>query len=119
MNNCTMIGRLVKDPELKYTQSNMAVVTFTLAVDRPVKNKDGERPTDWIPCVAWDKTAEVLGKYGNKGDLIGIRGTLQTRSWETQDGQKRTAVELIVNELQLLSPKKKEEPKPEPKNEAP
>lgn len=108
MNNITLTGRMVKDPELKYTTNNTAVLTFTLAVSR---NKE---ETDWIPCVAWKAGAELIAKYVKKGDKLGITGRLQSRSWETKDGEKRSTLEVITNEVEFLNQKRTEE-KPAPK----
>lgn len=101
MNVCTFIGRLGKDPEMKYTTSGKAVVSFSLGV-----NRDGKKDeTDWINFVAWEKTAEIIGKHCNKGDLIGVTGSLQQRSWE-KDGQKRTVHEVKVNRIDFCGGKK-------------
>lgn len=108
MNNITLTGRMVKDPELKYTTNNTAVLTFTLAVSR---NKE---ETDWIPCVAWKTTAELIAKHIKKGDKLGINGRIQSRNWETQNGEKRTAIEIIANEVEFLTPKREEKPEPKP-----
>lgn len=91
MNNCSFIGRLGKDPEMRYTTDGKAVASFSLAV-----NRDGKKDvTDWINFVAWEKTAELIAKYCNKGDLIGVTGSLQQRSWE-KDGKKHTVHEVRV-----------------------
>ena len=114
MNSCSIIGRMVRDPDLKYTTSNTAVMTFTLAVDRR-KKEDGTRETDWINCVAWQSTAELIAKYVSKGDQLGINGKLQTRTWEDTEKKRHSVTEVIVTELTLIRTKK-DEPKeiPEP-----
>ena len=115
MNSISLIGRIAKDPEVKYTTNNNAVLTFTLAIPRR-KKEDGTQETDWITCVAWNATAELIGKYVHKGDQLGIAGKLQSRSWETEDGKKRSTTEVLVTELTLIGGRKAEEKKepPEP-----
>lgn len=115
MNNVALIGRMVKDPELKYTTNNTPVLMFTVAIDRR-KNEDGTHETDFIPVVAWKTAAELIAKYVSKGDKIGITGRIQSRSWETQDGTKRSAVEVIVAEVEFLGSKPA---KPQQTTEAP
>lgn len=103
LNKTTLIGRLTKDPELKFTAANSkAVASFTLAVNRPFSNKQGEREADFIPIVVWGKTAENCGNYIGKGSLVGISGRIQTRSYEGQDGQKRYVTEVIADEVHFL-----------------
>ena len=111
MNSVVLVGRLVKDPEIRYTQSGKAVATFTLAVDRRSK-QDGQPSADFIPCVAWGKTAEVAGKCLAKGHRCGVEGRIQTRSYEAQDGSKRYVTEVIVDQLEFLESKKKESGNP-------
>lgn len=96
MNTVVIMGRFVSNPELRYTQSNTAVTSFTLAVNRP-KSKDKEQAADFIDCVAWRNTAEFLPKYFGKGDMIGITGHLQTRLWEDKNGNKRKTTEVLVD----------------------
>lgn len=106
MNNVFLSGRLTKDPEIRYTPSKKAVCTFTLAVDGG-KTKDGERITQFIPCVAWEHTAEMLDQYFSKGDGLTAFGRLQMRSYE-QDGKKRTVCEVIISGIEFpLSKKEK------------
>ena len=101
MNVCTFIGRLGRDPEMRYTTTGKAVASFALAV-----NRDGKKDeSDWINFVAWEKTAEVIAQYCHKGDLIGVTGNLQQRTWE-QDGQKRTVHEVRVNRIDFCGGKK-------------
>ena len=101
MNHVTLIGRLTKDPEVRYTQSGTPVGTFTLAVDRRVQ-KDKPKEADFIPCVVWSKTAEVVGNWCKKGKQIGVEGRIQVRSYDAKDGTKRYVTEVIVNDLELL-----------------
>ena len=113
MNRCILTGRLVKDPEVKTTQSQISVCAFTLAVDRKFKNAAGERQSDFISCVAWRQQAELLGKYFQKGSRIGIVGSLQTRDYE-KDGHKVYVTEVIVDEIEFLDSKKAETGTPNP-----
>lgn len=102
INNVVLVGRLTKDAELRYTPSNVAVATFTLAVNRPFKNEAGEREADFIQCVIWRQSAENLANWAKKGSLIGITGTIQTRNYENQQGQRVYVTEVIASNFQLL-----------------
>ena len=102
INNVTLVGRLTKDVELRYTPSNVAVGTFTLAVNRAFKKDDGEREADFINCVIWRKGAETLAKYAKKGSQIGITGRIQTRNYENQQGQRVYVTEVVAENFQLL-----------------
>lgn len=106
INNVTLIGRLTKDPDLKYTGNGTAVATFTLAVNRNFTNQSGEREADFINCVIWRKPAETLANYAKKGVLIGVTGRIQTRSYDNQQGQKVYVTEVIADNFQLLESKK-------------
>lgn len=106
INNLTLVGRLTKDPDLKYTGSGTAVATFTLAVNRNFTNQSGEREADFINCVIWRKPAETLANYAKKGVLIGVTGRIQTRSYDNQQGQKVYVTEVIADNFQLLESKK-------------
>lgn len=108
MNKVILIGRLVKDPEVKTTQSNNAVCSFTLAVDRKFKNADGERQADFLNCVAWRQQAELLGKYFQKGSRIGIVGNLQSRSYDDASGKKIYVTEVVVDEIEFVESKKEQ-----------
>lgn len=108
INRVILVGRLTKDPELRYTPNGVAVCTFTLAVNRPFTNQQGERDVDFINCVTWRKTAENLANYQKKGNLIGIEGRIQTRSYEGVDGKRRYITEVIAESVQFLEPKKDE-----------
>ena len=105
MNNVTLIGRITKDVEIRYTQNQNACVMFTLAVNRDFKNPQGEYESDFISCVAWGNQAEFMSKYVKKGYLLGINGRLQTRSYQANDGQMKVITEVIVNNLENLTPK--------------
>lgn len=100
-NKIILIGRLTADPELRYTPSGAPVANFTIAVDR-VRGKSGKDETDFINIVAWSKLAEICQQYLGKGRLVAIEGRLQIRNYETQDGRKGKAVEVIANEMQIL-----------------
>lgn len=98
MNKAILLGRLTKDPEIKYTQSGKAVASFTLAVDRR-KSASGEKQADFISCVAWEKTAETIGNYCGKGQQIAVEGRIQSRSYDAQDGSKRYVTEVVVQNM--------------------
>lgn len=104
MNRVVLIGRLTKDPELRFTPGNgTAVTTFTLAVDRRFsKTKDGQREADFIPIVVWGKQAESTANYMSKGKLIGVSGRIQTGSYEAKDGTRRYTTEVVADEVQFL-----------------
>ncbi|HEM3698058.1 TPA: single-stranded DNA-binding protein [Streptococcus suis] len=102
INNVVLVGRLTRDAELRYTPSNVAVATFTLAVNRPFKNENGEREADFINCVIWRQAAENLANWVKKGTLIGITGNIQTRHYDNQQGQRVYVTEVIASSFQLL-----------------
>lgn len=102
MNIVVLIGRLVADPELKYTPSGTAVATMRIAVDRWQKSDSGEKVADFFNVVAWRHSAEFAASYLTKGRLISVEGRLQARSWTQQDGQKRYAVEVVANNIRGL-----------------
>ncbi len=106
INNVTLVGRLTKDPELRYTTSNIAVATFTLAVSRPFTNQQtGDREADFIQCVVWRKQAENLSKFVGKGGLIGVQGRIQTRSYDDKDGSRRYITEVLCDSIAFLESK--------------
>jgi single-strand DNA-binding protein len=100
------MGRLTRDIELKQTQSGTAVASFSLAVDRGFKDKDGNKQTDFLDLVAWKGTAETLSKYVSKGDMIAVNGSIQTRTWEDKEGNKRKSVEILVDRFYFTGSKK-------------
>lgn len=102
MNKCNFIGRLTKDPDLRSTNSGKKYLNFCLAVRRRVKG--GQATSDFIDCIAWEKTAEIITQYCGKGSLLGVSGQLQTRTYE-KDGEKRKAVEIFVTEFDLIGGK--------------
>ncbi len=102
MNKTVLIGRLTKDPQLRFTPGNgTAVASFTLAVDRRFK-KDGQQEADFIPIVVWGKQAESTANYVSKGKLVGVSGRIQTRSYDAKDGTKRYVTEVVADEAQFL-----------------
>lgn len=105
MNRCIIIGNLTKDVELRTTQSGLATCAFTVAVSRRFKNAQGERESDFIPVVAWRQTAELCAKYLAKGRKVAVEGSIQTRSYQAQDGSKRYVTELIADSVEFLTPR--------------
>ena len=100
LNHITLMGRLTRDPELRYTQTQTPVASFRLAVDRDYSPKDGgERQTDFIDCVAWRSTAEFVSKYFQKGSMAVVSGRLQMREWTDRDNNRRTTAEVVVDNV--------------------
>lgn len=100
LNHIVTMGRIVRDPELRHTQSGVAVTSFTIACDRDYKSKDGqEKETDFIDCVAWRNTAEFVTKYMTKGRMAVVDGRLQLRDWTDRDGNKRRSAEIVANSV--------------------
>ena len=112
MNKVILIGRLVKDPEMRYTQSGKGVCSFVLAVDRRF-SKEGQQTADFIPIVAWNKLAEIVGDNLTKGRRISVEGRMQVRNYDAQDGTKRYVTEVIADEVEFLDSRKDGQPKPE------
>ncbi|HEL1639548.1 single-stranded DNA-binding protein [Streptococcus suis] len=102
INNVVLVGRMTRDAELRYTPSNQAVATFTLAVNRNFKNQNGEREADFINVVIWRQQAENLANWAKKGALVGITGRIQTRNYENQQGQRVYVTEVVAENFQLL-----------------
>ncbi|QGX01226.1 single-stranded DNA-binding protein [Streptococcus ruminicola] len=102
INNVVLVGRMTRDAELRYTPSNQAVATFTLAVNRNFKNQNGEREADFINCVIWRQQAENLANWAKKGTLIGVTGRIQTRNYENQQGQRVYVTEIVADSFQIL-----------------
>lgn len=105
INNVTLVGRLTKDPDLRYTSNGTGVATFTLAINRNFTNQAGEREADFIQCVIWRKPAETLANYARKGTLLGVTGRIQTRSYDNQQGQRVYVTEVVAESFQLLESK--------------
>ena len=105
INVVAITGRMTRDPEIRQTKSGVRVCSFAVAVDRAYKSGE-ERQADFIDCIAWQHSADFLEKYFHKGEMIGITGHLQTRNWETDDGQKRKSTEIVVDSLSFVGGKK-------------
>lgn len=106
INNTTLVGRLTKDVDLRYTSNGTATGTFTLAVNRPFKNANGEQEADFIPCVIWRKNAENFANFTRKGSLVGITGRIQTRTYDNKEGQRVYVTEVVADNFALLESKK-------------
>jgi single-strand DNA-binding protein len=102
LNRVILIGRLVADPQLRYTQTGIAVTNFTLAVDRPFVGQSGEREADFIDIVTWRKQAEICANHLTKGRLVAVEGRLQIRSYEDQNGIRRKAAEVVADQVRFL-----------------
>ena len=113
MNNIMLLGRLTKDPEVRYTQSGACVAQFTLAVDRPY-TKDGSREADFIPCIAWGKTSETVGNYVHKGQRLLVEGRLQIRPYTDKNGNKRTAAEVVCGRFEFIERREQHSTQGEP-----
>ena len=105
INNGVIMGRFVSTPERKYTSSQTEVTSFTLAVERSYARQGEQRQTDFINCVAWRNTAEFISKYFQKGSMIAVTGSIQTRNYEDKNGNKRTAVEVLVDQASFCGSK--------------
>lgn len=108
LNHIVIMGRLTRDPELRYTKDNTAITSFTLAVDRDFKGKGGEKETDFIDCVAWRQMAEFVCKYFIKGRMAVVDGRLQLRDWTDRDGGKHRAAEVLVGRAYFADSKRQE-----------
>lgn len=109
INNVVLVGRLTKDPDLRYTANGTGVATFTLAVNRNFTNQSGNREADFINCVIWRKPAETLANYARKGTLLGVTGRIQTRNYENQQGQRVYVTEVVAENFQLLESRSESE----------
>lgn len=108
LNNITVVGRITADPELKQVGSGVSVCSFTLAVDRSYAKKGEERETDFIPVTAWRGNADFVAKFAHKGDVVGVTGELHSRKYDDKDGNKRTAYDVVANEISIFNGKKGE-----------
>lgn len=106
MNIVVLIGRIVRDIEVRYTEKDLAVSNFTIAVRKDYKNAEGEYESDYINCVAFGNISQYLQKYSNKGDMVAISGRMQNRNYEDKEGNKRYSTEILVNKVTLLASKK-------------
>jgi len=102
INRVVLVGRLTRDPEMRYTQSGIAVTRFTLACDRPFTGQDGKREADFIDCVVWRKQAENVAQYLKKGSLAGVEGRLQISSYDDKEGQRRYRAEVVADSVRFL-----------------
>lgn len=105
MNKVSIVGRIARNLELKTTQSGIATLNLTVACQRKVKNANGQYDSDFINCVAWRQTAEFIAKHFTKGERIGLTGTIQTRTYDTQDGSKRYVTEVVVDNVEFVAAK--------------
>ncbi|EAC8001216.1 single-stranded DNA-binding protein [Listeria monocytogenes] len=105
MNRVVLVGRLTKNPELRYTATGVAVATFTLAVNRPFKNTQGEQEADFIQCVVWRKPAENVANFLKKGSMAGVDGRIQTRNYDDNYGKRIYITEVVAESVQFLEPK--------------
>ncbi|WP_290756940.1 MULTISPECIES: single-stranded DNA-binding protein [unclassified Exiguobacterium] len=119
INRVVLVGRLVRDPECRYTQSGIAVTRFTLACDRPFTGQDGKREADFVDCTVWRKQAENVAQYLKKGSLAGVEGRLQISSYEDKDGQRRYRAEVVADSVRFLESKKDSASSPAPQASAP
>lgn len=110
INRVVLVGRITKDPEQKRTQNNTPVVSFTLAVDSRFTNDSGEKKADFIQCVTWNKSAEFMSNYVRKGAMLGVDGRIQTRTYETNNGETRYVTEVVCDSVQLLESKRDSAP---------
>lgn len=109
INQVVLMGRLTRDPSLKYTKSNVAVCSFTLAVERSTKSADGNRQSDFIPCVIWGKSAEFVSKWFAKGHMATVAGKLQSKSWVGEDGKNHYSIEVKCDNVDFGETKKARE----------
>ena len=110
LNKVILVGRLTRDPDLRYIQSGEAVVNFTLAVDRPFTNQRGEKETDFVRIVVWKKQAENCAQYLNKGSMAAVDGRLQLRNYEDSSGEKKQAVEVVAERVVFIGGKRQDNP---------
>ena len=108
MNKTILMGRLTKEVELRQTPTSVSVAQFTIAVDRRFSSKDGQRQADFINCVAWRQTGEFIARYFGKGNMIAVIGSIQSRSWDGQNGKKQYATEVVVDEAYFTGEPKRE-----------
>lgn len=105
INRVVLVGRLTKDPELRYTPNGVAVANFTIAVNRPFSNQQGDRDADFIQVVVWRRQAENVANFVSKGSLVGVEGRIQTRSYDNNEGRRVYVTEVVADSVQFLEPK--------------
>ena len=108
MNKCNLVGDLCRDPELRTTTSGITVCTFSIAINRRFKNASGQQEADFINIVAWRQLGELCAQYLVKGRKVGVSGSIQTRTYEAKDGSKRSAFEVVADEVEFLSPQQEQ-----------
>lgn len=113
MNSVALVGRITRDPEIRYTGEGFAIGHFTVAVDRDRKEKNGERKADFFPVVVFGKTAENVERIYKKGHRVEVLGRLENDEWTTQDGEKRTKTQIVANHTRTLEPKSQSQQQPE------
>ncbi len=114
MNKAILVGRLTRDPELKTTGSGVSVCSFTIAINRRFKNSEGNYDADFINCVAWRQQAEFISKYFSKGRMVGICGSIQTRNYDREDGQRVYVTEVVADEVSFVDSKSQGDGAPAP-----
>ena len=119
MNHCTLVGRLTRDPELKYTPSGLPVATFGIAVDRITKDAEGKSEVDFFNIVAWRQKAEFVSQYVTKGARVGIEGRIQIRKYVAQDGTKRSVTEIVADNIESYQQRQDGEQAAKPAGDAP
>lgn len=117
INRAILVGRLTKDPELRRTTNDIAVATFTLAVNRQYSNQSGEREADFIQCVVWRRQAETVSQFLSKGSLVGVEGRIQTRTYDDQDGNRKYITEIVCDSVQFLETRAMADDQSEPKKQ--
>ena len=113
INVVAIMGRLAADPQMRQTQSGKSVASFRVAVDRGRKDANGQNQTDWLDVVAWDKTANFVSRYFSKGSMIAVTGRLQSRNYQDKNGNNRTAIEIVAQNVSFCGNKKPSESKPD------
>lgn len=108
LNVVAIMGRLAADPQMRQTQSGKSVASFRIACDRGRKDANGQNQTDWLDVVAWDKTADFVSRYFPKGSMIAVTGRLQSRNYQDKNGNNRTAIEIVANQVSFCGEKKQE-----------
>lgn len=108
MNKVILVGNLTRDPEYQTTPNGVALARFAIAVQRRFANSEGNREADFINCIAWRNQADFVNKYFKKGSKIGLTGSIQTRSYEANDGSRRTATEVVVDDVEFVAPKQED-----------
>lgn len=105
MNKTLLTGRITKDPEVRFTSNGIATVSFSIAVDRMMKDANGQRVADFINCVAWRNQADFIGRYVKKGNMLAVEGRIQTRNYQGQDGVTHYVTEVVVDQVENLTPR--------------